>query len=260
MEFGKGYKFIRFIKNITRSAEVINAMGKKEKHAESISIISGSDGPTSLFILGGGKPNLRQRLQKIYFTNKKKWIARKIVPGTHTMEEVVALLKEEYGFIEIPKTDAGYIREYEGMRSSFLIQYKPELLEELSERPKLLSRDEAGIKEWQRQLELREQRAKEIPKEQFDIKLYILEKKSNDVFMRFILESNYDYIGGSYSGDVKSTRKKRFGAKFGINRTEDGQKRYQELFRQVHIYYGVSETDIEENTRRYKELLTVLAH
>ena len=235
-------------------------MRRKGKHAESISIIGGSDGPTSVFLLGRGKPNLRQQLQKIYFAYKKKWIARKIVPGTHTMEEVAALLKKEYGFEEIQKSDDEYIREYEGLRSSFIIMYKPELLGELAERPRLLNKDVESIKEWQRQLELREQRAKEIPKEQFDINLYILEKKSDDVFMRFILESNYDYIGGSYSGDVKSNRKKRYVAKFGINRIGDEQKRYQELFRQIHIYYGVSETDIAENTRRYKELLTVLAH
>lgn len=256
MEFGKGYKFIRFVKNITRSAEVINAMGKKGKRAESISIISGSDGPTSLFILGGGRPNLRQRLQKIYFTYKKKWIARKVTPGTHTMEEVTELLKTEYGFEEIEKSDSRYSREYESLRSSFILMYKAELLGELADKPKLLSHDEEGIKEWQRQLELREQRAKEISKEQFDIDLYILEKKQNDVFMRFMLEGNYDYIGGSFSGsgkvhgkEAKSKRKK-----------EQEEQNYKEIFKQVYRYYGVTEKDIAENTRRYKELLTVLAH
>ena len=237
-------------------------MGRNGKSAEHIGRIGGSDGPTSVFIVGGGKPNLRKRLQKWYYTCKKSRAAKRIVPGTHTMEEVVTLLKSEYGFADIPGSDESYIREYEAIRSSFLMQYRPELLGELSERPELLSRDAEGIKAWQEQYKLREQRAREIPKEMFDIELYILEKKTDDATMRFILEAKYAYIGGSMSGSSSGRGGKRVGRQVIIRgkKRDSNERNYHEIFKKVHMYYGVTEQDIRENTRRYKDLLTAMVH
>ena len=224
----------------SRKAE---AMGKIEKTSGNISVIGGSDGLTSIFIAGGRKRTLRQRLQKRYFAIKKKWCALGIKPGTHTMEEVVSFIKEAYGFEEVPKDSGKYMREYDSLRSSFIMQYEPELLGEYAKPPKLQSRDEEGIKAFQKQLELREQKAKEIPTEQFAIDLYILEKTDGENQMDFILESRFGYIGGGFSGSGKGYK-----------------HRYHEIYQQVHRYYGVTEDDIANNTKRYQELVTVLAH
>lgn len=71
-------------------------MEKSVKKSESVSIISSSDGPTSVFLLGGHKPNMKQKIQKKVFELRKKWYALCIKPGTHTMEEVV-------GYMEVPE-------------------------------------------------------------------------------------------------------------------------------------------------------------
>ena len=36
-------------------------------------------------------------------------------------------------------------------------------------------------------------------------------------------------------------------------------KKFEKLFRKVYIYYGVTQKDIDEHTKRYEELVRVLA-
>lgn len=81
-------------------------MTKIEKAAGSVSIIGGSDGPTSVFIAGNRKKTLKQKWQGWCFRKRKERIARTIKPGTHTMDEVVSYIKEKYGLEELPK-DSG---------------------------------------------------------------------------------------------------------------------------------------------------------
>lgn len=217
-------------------------MGKTEKSAGSVSIIGGSDGPTSVFLLGGGKKTLKQRVHKTVFNLRKKWHALWIKPCGHTMEEVVAYIKENYGFVELTADSREYQSEYRGMRASFIMQYAPELLGEYAEHPQLTGRDEESVREFQRQIELRQQRAMEVSENEFTIDLHVLHKKEKKSEMHLSLESRFGYIGGGFSGQGKH-----------------GQRRFRKIYRDIHRYYGVTETDIAEETQRYKELLTTLA-
>ena len=218
-------------------------MGKLEKSAGSIAIIGGSDGPTSVFVAKGQeKKTFKQKIQKFLYEERKKRVIRRIKPGTHTMQEVVKLLKERYGFSEVSKEEWEYIENYKNMRVSSIFQFAPELLGEYAVLPELKSQDEEGLREFQAQWELRQQKATEIPKDVFDIELHLLEKQDGRVRMHFETEARFGHIGGGFSGCGNAKR-----------------RRYERLLRKIYTYYGVTEEDIAGNTKRYQMLVRMLA-
>lgn len=217
-------------------------MGKIEKTAGSVSIIGGSDGPTAVFLAGKHKKTIKQRIKKRLFEMRKKWYASRIKPGGHTMDEVICYIKEKYGFEEISKESEEYKRQHDELRTSFIIQYQPELLGEYAKPPKLQSHDEKALREFMQQIELCRAKAREISTEQFAIDYHILKKIENDNNMHLDLETRFGYIGGGFSGLGKGRRGK-----------------FDKIYKDVRRYYGVTEDDISNQTKRYKELLTTLA-
>ncbi|MBQ8821777.1 MAG: hypothetical protein IJZ82_03985 [Lachnospiraceae bacterium] len=217
-------------------------MGKIEKSSGSISVIGGSDGPTSVFIAGRSKKTFKQRLQKQFFQLRKKWCALWIKPGAHTMEAVVAYAKNTYGFEELSKDDKEYIEQYEELRTSFIMMHRPKLLREYAAAPKLKSHDEAGIMEFQKQLELRRQKAKEISEDTFSIDFHVLKKKDKKGTMNLYLEGRFGSISGGWS-----SRGKRSGREF------------KRIYKDIYRYFGVTEEDIARKTERYQDLVRTLA-
>ena len=180
-------------------------MGKIEKTAGSVSIIGGSDGPTSVFVLGKSKKKtLKQKWQRKCFQHRKKHWERKIKPGTHTMDEVAKYLNEKYGFEEIAKDSKEYQREHDELRTSFIMQYRPE--------------------------------------EKFAIDLRMFRKTEGENTMHVELESRFEYISGGFSGPGTGKR-----------------KTFYKMYRDIYLFYGVTEEDIGKRSKRYEELLTTLA-
>lgn len=214
-----------------------------DKVAESIAVIKGADGPTSFFI--GGKANqkrtLKQKLYKIRCELRKRWIIRSLKADSHTMDQVADYIVNELGYTEIDKTDSRYQTEYYQMRTSFLLQYQPELLGELAEMPKLENHDEENVKMFFQQLEKRQKAAEAIPQTEFDIDMHIYEKKDDKLESQICVEKRYQYIGGSASGSKSS------------------MKKYRALYRKIYRYYGVSQEDIDNHTKRYDEVVKTLA-
>lgn len=76
-----------------------------EKSSEAMSIIGGADGPTSVFIAGkSGKKPLKARVKGFFYKHKRKRVEKWIVPGAHTLEEVVVYAKEKYRAAEMTCT------------------------------------------------------------------------------------------------------------------------------------------------------------
>lgn len=217
-------------------------MGKKEKSTGYVSIIGGSDGPTSIFLAGNKKKTFRQKLQKQLFQLRKRWYALWIKPEAHTMDEVIRYAKGKYGFEELSPDTKEYSIEHDSMRAAYILQYKPELLGEYAEYPQLRSHDEEGIREFQHQMELREQKAREIPKEAFPFDFHMLRKKENENEMHLSTEAVYGYIGGGFSGPGRG-----------------GKRRFQRIYKDIYKYYGVTKADIINQTERYENLLRTLA-
>lgn len=217
-------------------------MGNTEKASGSVGIIGESDGPTSVFIGGRKKKTIKQRVHKRIFELRKSWYSLWLRPNAHTMAEVINYIKEKYGFTEVEKDTKEYIRQCDEMRASFIMQYKPELLGEYANPPKLLSRDEEGIRDFQERLKLRQQKAKEISEDEFSIDFHILRKKENENNMHIDIEARFGYISGGFSGHGKN-----------------GKRSFNKIYKDVYRYYGVTKEDIANKTKRYQELLTTLA-
>lgn len=236
------------------------------------------DGPTSMTVFGGGgeeKLTLRQRIQKSRFQRRKRYIENHLTKEYHSMEEVGKYLKEKYGFVEL-KPDlqdihGKYYREYEEMRTSFMRQYAPELLERADGAASPVAKggfsgfklspnaDEAEVRKYVEQLhdQMEEEKlaAKKVPREVFDIDLHVYEKEpgieqdksrnnsksKNNNYQQISLEFRYGYIGGGASGTKKSIRS------------------FNKILRDLHVYYGVTQEDIAGKTRRYQDLVRNLA-
>ncbi len=132
----------------------------KKNDKSGISIIGGADGPTSIFIAGRtGKRPLKVRI--------KNWIAVKIRPNPHTLKQVTAFMKMEYGAAEVSKESRQYQERKASLREGLIIQNRPELLEGLEE----MKRPEVFTKEAMEEMSLRIKRRSEaiarIPDEQF---------------------------------------------------------------------------------------------
>ena len=76
-------------------------MKNEYRNAESIGIIGGADGPTSVFTAGKGrKQPFKVRIHKYIYQHKRKRAARKIVAGTHTLEEMLVYAVNTYSATE----------------------------------------------------------------------------------------------------------------------------------------------------------------
>ncbi len=217
-------------------------MGKKV--ASAVSIIGGADGPTSVFLVGGkgAKRTLKQRIQRKLFRLRKWCIARCLKANPHTMEQVIEYAKSKWGYGDADKNTEEYKREYKEMRVSLILQYKPELLGKLKEFPQLERRDADSVKRFLEEMEQRQQAAQEVSVELFDIDLCVLEKKKGNFQAKLIFEKKYGYIGASASGRAKREMKK-----------------HNREFRDVYRYYGVSQADIDNRTKRYEDVVGTLA-
>ena len=215
----------------------------EEKAAASADVIGGADGPTSYFLLGGknSKPTLGQRLHKLRYEFRKKRVVKALKPNPHSMDEVADYIINELGFFEVDKDEEEDKTEYCQMRASFILMYKSELLGELADIPKPECHDEEGIKHMMAEIERRQKAAEEVPPEAFDIDLHIFEKNDEENHTKIIMEKNYGYIGGSASG------------------SENSVKKFGKTYRKVYEYYGVTQKDIDEKSKRYTEVVKTLA-
>lgn len=221
-------------------------MMEEQKEYEDPEIIGGADGPTTIFFADKThKPTFQQRIQRFISRTKRHFIEKKIVPGTHTIEELEEYLKSRYGFVEVDRTDSAFIEEYEQMRTSFLFEHRPDLVEgqeiDFDLDP---SEDSAMImRKLQEKSDKEREIAESIPREVFDIDYHRYIKTGKDIndSMDFTIERNYAYFGGGAQGSNGYIRK------------------WRKIYKDVYRYYGVSEEDIRNRTKRYKDLVLELS-
>lgn len=219
-------------------------MGKSmgRKNACSVSIIGGADGPTSVFVAGRtGKRPLKERIRRYRYQCRRKRVAARIKPGTHTPEEVVSYIKDTYGAVEISRQQTRYKEQKSALRESLIYEKKPELLGDMKDIPRPDVYNEETIKELHRRIQLRSEWIANIPEEQMPMDFHVYEIRTKDGSLELAVDFMWDALFGSYSGSKKEMKK--------LNR----------IFRDIHLYYGFTEEDRRNNTKRYSELLTVLS-
>ena len=212
------------------------------KGADSVSIIGGADGPTSIFIAGkGGKVKLTTRIQNYFRKLKRNRIKKRITANPHTLDEVVELLKREYGALEVSQQSHNYLEQRKCLKASLIMRHRPDLLGELMDLKPPEGEDVKALKAFWEQIQEREMVAAEIADDIFPVDFHIYEIKCPENCMIQIgVETVWHVIDGSFSGDKKT------------------MKEMKKLFREIYLYYGVTSEDIKNETERYKSLLATL--
>lgn len=214
------------------------------KSVSSVSIIGGADGPTSIFIAGkGGKVKVTTRITNYFRKIKKNRIKRRITANPHTLEEVVQLLKREYGAEEVSKQSVRYQEQRRCLKTSLVMRHRPDLLGDLIETKRPEGEDMEALKAFWEQMQERDRKAAEIADDIFptDFHMYEIiwpEKGSMQIGIDYI----WQVLGGSYSGNKKF------------------MKKLKKLNQEIYLYYGVTAEDIENETERYKSLLMILCN
>ena len=102
------------------------------KGTGSVSIIGGADGPTSIFIAGkGGRVKLTTHIQNYFRIIKRNRVKKRITANPHTLEEVVELMKREYGAEEVSQQSHNYLEQRKCLKASLVMRYRPDLIGEL---------------------------------------------------------------------------------------------------------------------------------
>lgn len=213
-----------------------------DKSVRNVSIIGGADGPTSIFILGEtGKRPFKVRVKNWIYRQRRKSIARRIRPNPHSLKQVTAFIKKEYSASEMSTDSRQYQEGRAGMREGLILQNKPELLEGMGEITRPGEYTKEAMEEMFRQIEQRSEAVSRIPEEQFPMDFHIYEIFIDGGRMEVEIDYRWDVLGISYSGNKKAMRQ------------------LKAMGRRIHLYYGVTREDIQEESKRYSSLLTALA-
>ncbi len=212
------------------------------KGAGSVSIIGGTDGPTSIFIARkGGRVKLTIRIQNHFRKLKRNRIKKRITANPHTLEEVVELLKRKYGAVEVAQQSFNYQEQRKCLKASLIMRHRPDLLGGLADLKPPERGDLEALKAFWEQVQEREKMAAEIADDIFPLDFHIYEiKYPEDGMMQIGVETIWQVLDGSFSGDKKT------------------MKQLKKLFKEIYLYYGVTAKDIKNETERYKSLLAML--
>ena len=192
----------------------------KQKSKNAISIIGGADGPTSIFIAGHSKKQpLKIRIKNSIYRYKRKKVEKTIVANPHSLSETVQYAKDKYELTETAPADREYIEQIKCLKESLILQYEPELLGEMKDIPVPDFSNEASVKEYLGKIKTRSEMIAEMP----------------DSII------TWNIFGMSYSGN-KAVMKK-----------------FKKISRDLYSYYGVTEEDIKNKTKRYSSLVTNLS-
>ena len=204
-------------------------------------MIGNSDGPTAVTVIKkNSKLTWKQKIEKCKYKIKRAYVEHTIKPKSHSLDEVIDYIINKHGFVELHNDEVCFEREE--LRTSFIMQYAPELLGEYATMPRLKSESREDIEAHMKQFQARQQRAEEVPVSEFDIDFHKFQISFDDINdnMYIIIEKRFAYIGGGVSGDKKQMR------------------RFHRIFKDVHRYYGVTAEDIKNKSKRYEQVIRAL--
>lgn len=214
----------------------------KEKSKSAVSIIGDADGPTSIFIAGKiRKRPLKVRIRNIIYKYKRKIVERKVVAGAHTLDELVQYAMNNYDLIETNSAERKYVEQRKSLKESLILQHKPEVLGEMKDIPKPDISNEESVREYFCKIKVRSEMIAEMPDGIIPMNFHLYEIRIGDNFLEMEVDYIWNIFGISYSGNKKV------------------MKQFEKISRDLYIYYGVSEEDIKNKTKRYSSLVTALS-
>lgn len=209
---------------------------------ESIGIIGGADGPTSVFVAGRKKGiPIKHRIKNRIYRWKGKQAAKRITAGERTLSEVVTYAVKKYNAVEADITQRKYATQKNCIKESLVSRFRSELLGDLVE---VIRPDEytpETVKALQEQFQARRERVEAISEEAMPMDFHIYEISLDDGRLEMEIDYHWNVFGISYSGNKKT------------------MKRMKGIAKDLYLYYGVSEEDIRQESERYHSLLATLS-
>lgn len=150
-------------------------------------------------------------------------------------------MKQKYHASEVSRTKKKYIDQYTSAREGLILTHRPELLGDLGKMVRPDVWDEKAAMEMYRQIQLRSERIAQIPEDELPMDFHLYEIRIGNGRMEIGMDFQWDIFGMSYSGSKKTMKKLR------------------KVARELYLYYGVSQEDIRNRTKRYSSLLTTLS-
>ncbi len=208
----------------------------KKKGTKAVSIIGGADGPTSIFIVGRiGRKTLKDRVRNYFYKCKLKRTEKKIHADGHTLNEVISYANERFMVTEVSVEEKKYIEQRKYLKESLILKHRPELLDGIEDVKMPKEWNEDSTKEFLRQSEIRSERIAEIPDNQMPMDFHLYEIRMGNGYLEMEVDYLWDILGISYSGN-----------------------QLKKIARELYLYYGVTEEDIQVKSERYSSLLTML--
>ena len=193
-------------------------MEEKRISKESIAIIGGADGPTSVFIAGRKKGiPIKHRIKNRIYRWKGKQASKKITAGERTLSEAVTYAVKKYNATEVDISLRKYATQKNCLKESLISRYKPELLDKMAE----LTRPDD---------------------EQIPMDFHIYELSLGDGRLELEIDYHWNIFGISYSGNKKTMKQMKEIAKdlylyYGVSAEDIQQKseRYHSLLATLSI-------------------------
>ncbi len=220
----------------------------KEKSSYATAIIGGADGPTSIFVAGKSDDKrrfhlqeLKHRFHKWNYNRKRKKAMANISANPHTLDEVITYLKKKYRAEELEPNSRSYQFRKQEMKAGLVQQYAPELLGEMPQLAPEDYQDEQKLKLFMEKINERQKMAASVSDEIFKVDYACYQIKSETSEITIEMEKSRGYLTASWSGKGKG-------------RNNKSNKIIQDIF----LYYGVTKEDIENQTKRYRILISIM--
>ena len=101
--------------------------------------------------------------------------------------------------------------------------------------------DEASVQEYFGKIKARSEMIAKMSDSTIATDFHLYKIRIDDSFLEIGIDYIWDIFGISYSGNKKVT------------------KQFENISKELYSYYGVSEDDIKNNTKRYSSLVTILS-
>ncbi|MDE7325591.1 MAG: hypothetical protein K2N63_04795 [Lachnospiraceae bacterium] len=224
----------------------------RKKSAQAVTIIGGSDGPTSIFLVGKGKTEklpLSRRFKEWYRGSRVKRrrarVIKKLVAEPHTPWELEIYLKKRYHAREYASYSRRAREGFRNTKSSIVWREHRNEMEQLGYPPPETKspqdfRNRAQVEEWHRYMNEYDEAAVGLSDSLVPMDYHIYGICLKDGNVQVEIEKVRGLINVSFTSRA-------------------GKKRCaQAVMRDIYQYYGVTKKDIDESTDRYLTLVSML--
>lgn len=214
----------------------------KTKRRKNVVILSGADGPTSIFLAGK-----RKRLSLIEWfkdwrnQRKQKKIKKTITVNPHSMEEVVRYAKAKYHAVELTSDARNFMEERRSHKEGLVFLKRPDLLEGLQKVQKPKEYNDKTIARMEQQIEIRSKQIAALPEDELPMDFHLYEIRKGNEEIEMAVDFYWNILNISHQGNRKTW------------------KQGEEIVKDLYRYYSVTRKDVEENSERYKNLVRILS-